>query len=121
RSSDLADPRPARSDGDIATPALSARKRGATGQRQGRQDGSRHERAHSEFLVEAHRDPARKDLDEQRYLSVRRPVSKPRAEEPAGDDVGLPVRLTLHPGVTVIDRQELERPDPGVLAVIVEN
>src|SRR5579862_551152 len=114
-------PGPARRERNITAPTLAVRKRRAAGERHGQPNGNCRTRAHSEAFVEAHRHSPGEDLDQQRHLAMRRPVSEPRAEEPAGDDVRLPVRLTLHPGIAVPDRQQLERPDPGVLAVVVEN
>src|SRR5215470_9071007 len=75
----------------------------------------------SEARVEADRHAARQDLHEDGHLARRGPVAHTGAEHPAGDHVRLPVRLRLHAGDTVVERQELERPDPGVLVRVVDD
>src|SRR5277367_6505247 len=69
----------------------------------------------------ADRYSARQYLHRDGRGSGRTPVPDAGTEHPSGDDVRLPVRLTLQPCDRVIDGQQLERPNPGILSCIVRD
>src|ERR1019366_5299007 len=74
-------------------------------------------RGDSEFLVQTDTQTARQNLHGQRNLStMHTPVAYPGAKRPTGDHIGLPVRLLLQAPDSVVERQQLQRPDPIVPA-----
>src|SRR6201999_532925 len=47
------------------------------------------------------------------------PIADRAAQDPAGDDIGLPMFLALEPRERVIGRQQLERPNPRIVPRVI--
>src|SRR5277367_4611532 len=62
---------------------------------------------------------AREDLNRQRRIARRAPISNPRTQCPTRDDIRLPMCLALQACERVVHREQLERPDPRVLPRVI--
>jgi hypothetical protein len=67
------------------------------------------------------RQSSRQQLHRKRDGAGGAPIPHCGAQYPAGDDVGLPVRLTFEPRKGVIRRQDIESPNPGLLSAVVRD
>src|ERR1700744_3114279 len=74
-----------------------------------------------EALTDPYAHTAREELPGQRDRPRGGPIADSRPQQPSRNDIGLPMGLALHAGDPVIDGENLQCPNPGMVRRIVNN